>query len=198
MTVLLALALVATQPVTTDAADAAAPQAETIDPSTQQEDPAAVDWEKEFGVVKKQRDPVTGEIPVDPYTQSPANAGATPYAGAGLAKAFGGQDGIHRIVDRFVEINVADPRIAAIFKNHDMIRLRRTLYEQFCYLLGAGCTYTGRDMKSSHKGLGTTRADLNALVENLQRAMRENKVPFAAQNRLLAKLAPMDKDVVER
>ena len=39
---------------------------------------------------------------------------------------------------------------------------------------------------------------LNELVENLQVAMREAGVPFAAQNRLLAKLAPMSRQVVER
>jgi hemoglobin len=78
------------------------------------------------------------------------------------------------------------------------VRLRRTLFEQVCFILGAGCSYSGRDMKSAHKGLGTTRADLNALVENLQRAMRDSRVPFAAQNRLLAKLAPMDRQVTER
>ncbi|MGV3512213.1 MAG: group I truncated hemoglobin [Novosphingobium sp.] len=188
MKLALAFALLAAQPVSVD----------TQDTVGQQEDPAAVDWEKEFGVEKKVRDPVTGELPVDPYTQSPANAGAAPFSGEAMAKAFGGQDGIQRIVNRFVDLNINDPRIAPIFKNHDMVRLRRTLFEQFCYLLDAGCTYTGRDMKSSHKGLGTTRADLNALVENLQRAMRESDVPFRAQNRLLAKLAPMDRDVVER
>lgn len=188
MTFILIVALLDAQPFT----------AEPQDAPSQQEETSGVDWEKEFGVEKKERDPISGELSVDPYTRSPANAGATPFTGEGIAKAFGGQEGIRRIVDRFVDINTTDPRIEAIFKNHDMIRLRRTLFEQFCYLLDAGCTYTGRDMKSSHKDLGTTRADLNALVENLQQAMRESKVPFSAQNRLLAKLAPMDKDVVER
>lgn len=157
-----------------------------------------VDWEKEFGVQKKTRDPVTGEFPVDPYRQSNANAGAAPYTDAEMARAFGGRDGIRRIVDRLVDLSTTDPRIEEVFRNHDMVRLRRTLFEQFCHLLAAGCDYTGRDMQSSHKELGVTRADLNALVENLQRAMRENGVPFRAQNRLLAKLAPMDRDVVER
>jgi len=41
-------------------------------------------------------------------------------------------------------------------------------------------------------------ANLNALVENLKAAVREAGVPFGAQNRLLAKLAPMSRDVVER
>ena len=157
-----------------------------------------VDWDAEFGVEEVERDPVTGELPVEEYRQSDANAGATPFSGDGMARAFGGQDGIRRIADRLVALNLADPRIAAVFEGHDMVRLRRTLFEQFCYILNAGCTYTGRDMRSSHTGIGTTRGDMNALVENLQRAMREEGVSFRAQNRFLAKLAPMSGDVIER
>lgn len=156
------------------------------------------DWDAEFGVAVKQRDPVTGELPVDPYVMSNANAGAEPYGGKALAEAFGGREGIRRIAARTVALSEADPRIADIFASHDMVRLERTLAEQFCYLLGAGCNYTGRDMQTAHAGMGVTRADMNALVENLQAAMREAHVPFAAQNRLLAKLAPMSGKVIER
>ena len=156
------------------------------------------DWDAEFGVEVKERDPVTGELPVDPYPMSNANAGATPYDSARLVEAFGGREGIHRIAERTVELSEADPRIAAIFASHDMVRLKRTLSEQFCYLLGAGCDYTGRDMRTAHAEMGVTKADLNALVENLQAAMREAGAPFAAQNRLLAKLAPMSRQVVTR
>jgi hemoglobin len=138
------------------------------------------------------------EEPVEPYKVDPANAGATPFAGDGMARAFGGQDGIRRIVDRFVTVNFADARIGEIFANQDQVRLRRVLFEQFCYLLNAGCTYTGRDMRTAHKDMGVQQGDMNRLVENLQAAMRAEGVPFAAQNRFLAKLAPMRRDVVER
>jgi hemoglobin len=164
----------------------------------QQAPAEGTDWDAEFGVEERVRDPETGELPVDPYTQSNANAGATPYSSAALVADFGGREGIRRIAIRTVELSEADPRIAEIFAAHDMVRLKRTLDEQFCHLLGAGCEYSGRDMRTAHAGLGATKADLNALVENLQTAMREAGVPFAAQNRLLAKLAPMSKDVVER
>lgn len=168
-------------------------------PLLMQQAPAeTTDWDAEFGVEERVRDPQTGEFPVDPYEQSDANAGATPYDSAALIRDFGGRDGIRRIANRTVELSEADPRIAAIFAAHDMVRLKRTLDEQFCYLLGAGCSYTGRDMRTAHNGMGLTKADLNALVENLQMAMREQGVPFAAQNRLLAKLAPMARLVVER
>ena len=154
------------------------------------------DWDKEFGVEERTRDPASGEFPVEAYVEDDANAGAKPFENAKLAEYFGGQDGIRKIAERTVELSVNDPRIAAIFVSRDTVRLKRTLFEQFCYLLNAGCNYTGRDMASAHADMGVKMADLNALVEHLQRAMHENDVPFTAQNRLLAKLAPMSKDVV--
>lgn len=164
----------------------------------QQTPSEGIDWDKEFGIEERVRDPETGEFPVDPYEQSNANAGATAFEGEKLAQAFGGRDGIKQIAQRMVELSEADPRISAIFVAHDTVRLKRTLSEQFCYLLNAGCDYSGRDMRSAHDGLGLTMADLNALVENLQLAMSEAKVPFAAQNKLLSKLAPMSHQVIER
>lgn len=145
-----------------------------------------------------QPDPVTGELPVDPYVMSNANAGAAPFAGTGMRDAFHGQDGIRRIVDGMIDRAIVDPRIAEVFVSHDLIRLRRTLFEQFCYILNAGCDYSGRDMVSSHRDMGLQVDDLNALVENLQAAMAQEKIGFAAQNRLLSKLAPMKRDVVTR
>lgn len=166
--------------------------------AARQEAQPEVDWDKEFGVERKQPDPVTGELPVEPYSQSNANADASPFAGSRMAEQFGGQPGIRRIVDRFVDLAVKDPRIAPIFAAKDQVRLRRTLFEQFCFVLNAGCSYTGRTMRDAHKDLGIERADMNALVEILQQALRENGVPFAAQNRLLAKLAPMEGKIVTR
>ena len=139
-----------------------------------------------------------GEEPVEPYRVDPVNAGAQPFGGDAMARSFGGQAGIRRIVDRFVASNFDDPRIGEIFANQDRVRLSRVLFEQFCYLLNAGCTYTGRDMRSAHHNMGVQQGDMNRLVENLQRAMAAEHVPFAAQNRFLAKLAPMRRDVVTR
>lgn len=139
-----------------------------------------------------------GEQAVDPYQASPANAGAKPFKDDSMARAFHGQDGIRRIVDRFVTANFADPRVGEIFMNQDKVRLKRTLFEQFCFILNAGCSYTGRDMKSAHKDMGVQQADMNRVVENLQKAMKAEGVPFPAQNRFLAKLAPMRRDVVGR
>jgi hemoglobin len=139
-----------------------------------------------------------GEKPVDPYTQSPANAGATPLSDPATFQAFKGKEGLARIASDLVDRSIVDPRIKEIFATTDVPRLKRTLTEQFCYVLGGGCVYTGRDMAAIHKDMGVTNKDFNALVENLQWAMDKEGVPFSVQNKLLAKLAPMQRKVVER
>lgn len=139
-----------------------------------------------------------GEDPVDPYHHSDANAGATPFRGDGMLRAFHGRAGIERIVEDFVGRAIADHRIADIFRGQDNVRLRRLLKEQFCYILNGKCAYSGRTMTDSHRNLGLQTADMGALIEDLQAAMRVEHVAFFAQNRFLAKLAPMKRDVVER
>ena len=142
--------------------------------------------------------PVAAEEPVAAYQAIDANAGSRAFTGDAMATAFHGRAGIARIVDDLVATNQADPRISDIFKGQDLVRLRRVLKEQFCFLLGAGCIYSGRDMATAHKDMGIQANDMNALVENLQAAMRREGVPFARQNAFLAKLAPMRKHIVTR
>ena len=141
---------------------------------------------------------VAEEKPVDPYTQSNANAGAIPFTGDQMLAAFHGRDGVARIVDDTLDRSVADPKLREIFHATDMERLRRTLKEQVVYLLGAPVAYTGRDMKTTHKDQGINTAEFNILVEHLQLAMDKEGVAYRYQNQLLAKLAPMKRDVVTR
>lgn len=137
------------------------------------------------------------EEPVAPYEQSDANAGASPITDPAVLEAFHGREGIDRIANRTVDLALADEELGPIFRPFDMVRLRRTLSEQFCYLLGAGCSYTGRDMRTAHANMGVDTRYFNRLVVHLRTAMREEGVPFAMQNRFLALLAPMHGDVAQ-
>lgn len=139
-----------------------------------------------------------GELPVDPYVVENANAGAIPMKDDNLYIAFGGKEGVSRIVGRFVDGVQQDERINKIFMASDFVRLERTLNEQFCYLLGGPCDYTGRDMVSVHEDHGITTREFNAVVEVLQQAMYAEGIPSRQQNRFLAKLAPMHRDIVTR
>jgi hemoglobin len=137
------------------------------------------------------------EQPVKPYVQSDANADATPMAGDAMYKALHGKEGIDRIVDRLITSLRTDPRTADIFHVADFERLHRTLAEDFCYVSGGPCHYTGMDMKMAHKDMGLEAHHFNALVEDLEDAMNKEGVPFRMQAKLLAKFAPMKPDVVD-
>ncbi len=125
-------------------------------------------------------------------------AGTAAHADDSLYRGFGERDGLVRIIDDATDRWVADDRIKDTFDNINLDRFKRLLVDQICELTGGPCHYKGRDMYQSHKGLHLDNAQLNALVEDLQLAMNKYEIPFRTQNRLLAILAPMQRDVVTR
>nr|WP_315397275.1 group 1 truncated hemoglobin [uncultured Duganella sp.] len=133
----------------------------------------------------------------------------TPYPDDKVYQGLGGKEGIKKIVDTFIPIVLADPRIKHGFADFDMEQLNVRLREQFCELAGGPCKYTGkyrdktmdgvgtvRDMATVHQDLKVTNAMFNALTEDLQIAMERNGVPTSVANKLIAKLAPMQRDIV--
>ena len=127
---------------------------------------------------------------------APANATIPAPADDALFRDLGGQAGIDRVVGDFVPRLVADARMGEFFKRANQDHLRQMLGELFCRISGGGCVYTGLSMRQAHQDIDVSKGDFNALVEVLQSAMDAQGVPFATQNRLLARLAPLHRDVV--
>jgi len=115
-----------------------------------------------------------------------------------LFQSFGEKAGLVRIMDDFMVNLLADPRTRTFFEKADQKRIKEQLVDQFCYILNGPCEYKGAKMKPMHAELGITRENFNALVEQLQFAMDKNNVPYRAQNKLLAVLAPMHRDIVTK
>lgn len=109
---------------------------------------------------------------------------------------FGGKAGLDALMEDFMIALVDDPRTRDYFAESDQKHIKAMLAEQFCVILGGPCTYTGKGMKEVHEKLTINEAVFNALVEDLQVAMDKHKIPFSAQNKLLAKLAPMHREVI--
>jgi hemoglobin len=120
------------------------------------------------------------------------------FARAALYDDLGGQSGVQAIVDGAVQHWLADPRIAPTFAETNMDRFRRLLNEQFCQIADGPCKYTGRTMAAVHHPLGLDRAQFNALAEDLQDAMTDIGVAYHTQNRLIARLAPMQREIVAK
>lgn len=119
-------------------------------------------------------------------------------AWAALYDDLGGEAGIGGIVEHVVPRWLADPRVGPTFADTNMTRFRRLLAEQLCQVSDGPCHYSGRDMAAAHRGLDLHQVQFNALTEDLQDAMNELGVPYHVQNRLVARLAPMQRDVVMR
>lgn len=139
-----------------------------------------------------------GSLLVAPaYAQTAAAPSANPAtAPAGLYQALGEKPGITRLMDDFVNRLAQDPRIGGHFKEVKPSALKESLTDQICQLSGGPCQYEGADMKSAHADMDINKGHFNALVEVLQTAMDAQGIPFAQQNRLLALLAPMHRDVI--
>lgn len=113
-----------------------------------------------------------------------------------LYQAFGEKAGLVKLMDDFVPRLQADPRLAEAFKNANVVNLKSQLVNQICQVSGGPCEYKGPDMKVAHSNMDITKTDFNALVEVLQKSMDAQGIAFSSQNQLLAKLAPMHRDVI--
>ncbi|MDE2428268.1 MAG: group 1 truncated hemoglobin [Burkholderiales bacterium] len=113
-----------------------------------------------------------------------------------LFQQLGQEQGISLVVDELLRLALQDQRISATFKDSNMRRLAKLLKEQICVVSDGPCNYTGDDMKVVHESMGISSAQFNALAEDLQIAMDKFNVPSTTQNRLIARLAPMKRDIV--
>ena len=135
----------------------------------------------------------------EPAVDSTAAAATT----RSLYDRLGGTTGIATVVDGFVANVAADARINKFFTRvaSDTAAMRdfkQKLVEQVCQGSGGPCTYTGKDMKTAHQGMGLTNADFDALVEDLVKALDAAGVQQAEKDELLGILGPMRTDIVTK
>jgi hemoglobin len=113
-------------------------------------------------------------------------------------QGLGAKAGIDKIVEDFIPIILADQRINRFFEKTDKKRLAAQLSDQFCELTGGPCKYKGKDMYEVHEGMDISNAHFNALAEDLQIAMEKNNISSSISNKLVAKLAPMQRPIVSK
>jgi hemoglobin len=193
MKMLLSTALVALIFVAPAHAQTAAPPASVAAPAAADvvdDIPDASEADETAAKVEEAAAPERDPAAMDP---APADPSLKP-----VFEQFGGEPGLVALMDLFMTKLVADPKTRPFFENANQAAVKKHLVEQFCAILGGGCAYTGRDMRTAHKGFDIGREQFNALVEDLQKSMDEKEIPFRAQNRLLAKLAPLHRDIEHR
>jgi hemoglobin len=141
------------------------------------------------------------------FTIALAGAGATrataqaPQPAPSLYQRLGGYDAIAAVTDDFIGRLVTNPQFTKFFAGHgtdSKMRIRQHIVNQQCKATGGPCVYTGRDMKTTHAGLGITQADWDAAVRDLTATLAKFKVPQKEQGEVLAAVSTMKADIVEK
>jgi len=125
-------------------------------------------------------------------------ASAAPAVDDSLYRALGGKPQIDALTTALVGRLKSDPRVGPYFKNINAHYLAGQLADQFCQLSGGPCVLDSAGMKNVHEDLGVHKAEFNRVVEILQQTMEDRGIAFTTQNRLLAKLAPLHRDIISR
>lgn len=114
-----------------------------------------------------------------------------------LYDRLGGLPAIKAVIDDYVGRVAADDRVNKKFGKSDIARVKLHLVEQVCAATGGPCTYTGLDMKKSHKNMKVTEGEFGALVEDLVATLDKFNVPKTEKDELLGILGPLKSQIVE-
>lgn len=112
-----------------------------------------------------------------------------------LYQQLGGDKGVSMITDDFLVNLSQDKRILHHFEQTDIHIFRQRLIDHLCVVSGGECVYQGASMYNAHIGLHISQADFDAVVGHLIEALKQQHIPLATRNALLAELAPMYQDI---
>ncbi len=129
------------------------------------------------------------------WAQTAAQDGGLAQPSA-LYQALGEKAGIQALMNDLVDRLRSDPQIGPMFKDIKPAYLKQQLTDQLCRVSGGPCVYEGEEMKKSHAELKIGTGQFNLLVELLQDCMDARQIPFSVQNQLLARLAPMHREII--
>src|SRR5262249_18394431 len=114
---------------------------------------------------------------------------------------LGGYDAIAAITDALLARLLTDPQLGRFWQGHceDSLRRDRQLVVNYmCTAAGGPVFYTGRDMKTSHKGLGISPGDWEVFMQHATAVLEQFAVSAPEQDEVLAFLTGLQGDVVER
>lgn len=118
-----------------------------------------------------------------------------------LYKRLGGYDALAAVTDDFIGRLAGDKSLQRFFGGHSkdsLGRIRQLVVDQLCAATGGPCVYIGRDMKTSHQGMGISEADWNAAVVHLTATLDKFKVPDREKKEVLGAVSGFKNDIVEQ
>jgi hemoglobin len=117
-----------------------------------------------------------------------------------LYQRFGGHDAIAAFVEDLMPRLTADPTLGVYWKGkcRDSMRKDNQLVLEFlCMAFGGPSAYLGRDMKTSHDGLGITDDEWDIFARHTIAALDKLGIAEQEKSEFLAAAASLKPDIVE-
>jgi hemoglobin len=117
-----------------------------------------------------------------------------------LYERLGGYDAISAVANDLLRRLQADPVLGRFWQNRGEDGVRREiqlLIDYLCSSAGGPLYYTGRDMKTSHKGMKITERDWSAFMGNVNATLEAFKAPKTERDEVVAFVQSTKPDIVE-
>lgn len=114
---------------------------------------------------------------------------------------LGGYDTIAAFMTDYVSRIRADPKFARFSGGRGIDKKKRDVQlniDDMCKVTGGSNYYMGRDLRTSHAGLGITEAEWEANMKYMAEALDKYQVPRREREEVLALVAKMKPDRVEK
>jgi len=118
-----------------------------------------------------------------------------------LYQRLGGYDAITAVANNLLPRLMSDPLLARFWDNRStdgLEREKQLLIDFLCSSAGGPLLYTGRDMATSHKGMGITEDDWTAFMGHLNATLDEFNLPETERGEVIAFIQSTKADIVEK
>jgi len=117
-----------------------------------------------------------------------------------LYQRLGGYDAISAVADDLLLRLMSDSQLGRFWKNRGedgINREKQLLIDYLCSSAGGPLLYTGRDNKTSHKGMGISESDWGIFVGHLNATLDNFQLPKQERSDVIEFIESTKADIVE-
>ena len=117
-----------------------------------------------------------------------------------LYERLGGYDAICAVVNDLLPRLMSDSQLGRFWKNRGedgINRERQLLIDYLCSSAGGPLLYTGRDNKTSHKGMGISEDDWDRFVSHVNATLDKFNLPAQERGDVIGFIESTRSDIVE-
>lgn len=117
-----------------------------------------------------------------------------------LYERLGGYDAIAAVASNLLPRLENDAQLGRFWENRGddgIAREKQLLIDYLCTSAGGPMLYTGRDMQTSHRGMGITENDWQIFIGHVKATLADFQVPQQEQDDVLAFIDSTRADIVE-